>query len=102
MAHMGRYRHHVLLPLQSRFSRVAALATSYQAGAIAAMALGLGSALVFGGISYFKIASLPVHFSLYGFFIALGSMIVVSLLTRPHSEEVLNKTMTGWYIRKVE
>jgi len=26
----------------------------------------------------------------------------VSLLTRPHSEEVLNKTMTGWYIRKVE
>jgi len=71
-------------------------------GAIAAMALGLGSALVFGGISYFKIASLPVHFSLYGFFIALGSMIVVSLLTRPHSEEVLNKTMTGWYIRKVE
>jgi len=71
-------------------------------GALAAITLGLGSSLVFGGISYFKIASLPVHFSLYGFVIALASMIVVSLLTRPHSDEVLNKTMTGWYIRKVE
>ena len=69
-------------------------------GAIAAMALGLGSALVFGAISYFRIAPLPVHFSLYGFFIALVAMVIVSLLTEPHSKEILDRTMTGWYIRK--
>jgi SSS family solute:Na+ symporter len=69
-------------------------------GAIAAMVFGLGSALVFGGITYFKIAPLPVHFSLYGFFIALFAMVIVSLLTEPHSDDVLDTTMTGWYIQK--
>src|SRR5690606_37883640 len=71
-------------------------------GALAAITLGLGSSLVFGGISYFKIASLPVHFSLYGFVIALPCMIVVSLPTSPHSEEVSHTAMAGWSSRKVD
>jgi len=71
-------------------------------GAIAAMALGLLSSLAFGAITYFRIAPLPVHFSLFGFIIAIGTMVVVSLLTRPHSQEVLDATLTGWYIQKRE
>ncbi|MDD1709077.1 MAG: hypothetical protein LUQ33_07915 [Methanoregulaceae archaeon] len=69
-------------------------------GAIAAMALGLESAFVFGAVTYLKIAPLPVHFSLYGFFIALIAMVIVSLLTEPHSEDFLDRNMTGRYIRK--
>jgi hypothetical protein len=41
-----------------------------------------------------------VHFSLYAFVIAVIAMIVVSLLTKPTSEKVLDETMTGWYISK--
>jgi len=51
--------------------------------------------LSLSGVNYFKIAPLPVHFSLYGFFIALIAMVIVSLLTEPHSEEVLGTAMTG-------
>lgn len=69
-------------------------------GAIAAMGLGLLSSLAFGAITYFKIAALPVHFSLFGFIIAIIAMVVVSMLTSPHSEEVLDATLTGWYIQK--
>jgi len=71
-------------------------------GAIAAMALGLISALFFGGLSYFKIQliAMPMHFSFYAFVISLFAMIVVSMVTKKTSEKVLDETMTGWYIRK--
>jgi len=68
-------------------------------GALAAMGLGLVGALVFGGISYFKILALPLHFSFYAFAIAVVSMVVVSLATPRPSEKVLDETMTGWYIQ---
>ena len=69
-------------------------------GALVSMALGLIASIVFGGIAYFKLAKLPMHFSLYAFVIAVIAMIVVSLLTKPTSERVLDETMTGWYIQK--
>ncbi|HJX56521.1 MAG TPA: sodium:solute symporter family protein [Methanoregula sp.] len=69
-------------------------------GALASMALGLGASLVFGAISYFKLAPLPMHFSFFAFVIAVISMIVVSLMTKPTSEKVLDETLTGWYIRQ--
>lgn len=71
-------------------------------GAIAAMALGLISALFFGGLSYFKInlIAMPMHFSFYAFVISLIAMIVVSMVTKKTSDKVLDETMTGWYIRK--
>jgi len=69
-------------------------------GALVSMALGLIASLVFGGISYFKLAKLPMHFSFYAFVIAVVAMIVVSLITKPTNEKVLDETMTGWYISK--
>ena len=71
-------------------------------GAIASMALGLISALFFGGLSYFKInlIAMPMHFSFYAFVISLLAMIVVSMVTKKTSDKVLDETMTGWYIRK--
>jgi SSS family solute:Na+ symporter len=71
-------------------------------GALASMALGLISALFFGGLSYFKIKvfAMPMHFSFYAFVIAVVAMIIVSFLTKPTSEKVLDETMTGWYIQK--
>ncbi|MDD3135585.1 MAG: sodium/solute symporter [Methanoregula sp.] len=69
-------------------------------GALVSMALGLIASLVFGGISYFKLAKLPMHFSFYAFVIAVVAMIVISLLTKQTNEKVLDETMTGWYIRK--
>ena len=69
-------------------------------GALVSMALGLIASVVFGGISYFKLAKLPMHFSFYAFVIAVVAMIVVSLMTKPTNEKVLDETMTGWYIQK--
>ena len=71
-------------------------------GAIAAMALGLISALFFGGLSYFKIKliAMPMHFSFYAFVISLLAMVVISMVTKKTSDKVLDETMTGWYIRK--
>jgi SSS family transporter len=69
-------------------------------GALAAMGLGLIASLTFGAISYFKIAKLPMHFSFYAFIIAVVAMIIISLMTKPTSEKVLDETMTGWYIQK--
>jgi SSS family solute:Na+ symporter len=71
-------------------------------GAIASMALGLISALFFGGLSYFKInlIAMPMHFSFYAFVISVIAMIVVSMITKKTSDKVLDETMTGWYIRK--
>jgi SSS family solute:Na+ symporter len=69
-------------------------------GALASMALGLIASLVFGGISYFKIAPLPMHFSFFAFVISVVAMIGVSMITEKTSEKVLDETMTGWYISK--
>jgi len=71
-------------------------------GAIASMALGLISAIFFGGLSYFKIKliAMPMHFSFYAFVISVIAMIAVSMITKKTSEKVLDETMTGWYIRK--
>jgi SSS family solute:Na+ symporter len=69
-------------------------------GALVSMALGLIASVVFGGIAFFKLAKLPVHFSLYAFVIALLAMIIVSFMTKQTSEKVLDETLTGWYIRK--
>ncbi|MHC1594924.1 MAG: hypothetical protein ACXQT2_06405 [Methanotrichaceae archaeon] len=44
-------------------------------------------------------ALLPVHFSMYGFLLSIAAMVVVSLLTARPSEDVLDDTMTGLYIR---
>jgi SSS family solute:Na+ symporter len=71
-------------------------------GALAAMSLGLVTSLFFGGLSYFKInlVPMPVHFSFYAFIISVIAMIAVSLATPPHSDKLLDETMTGWYIRE--
>ena len=71
-------------------------------GAIASMALGLVSALFFGGLSYFKIKLfvMPMHFSFYAFVISVLAMIIVSMITAKTPDKVLDETMTGWYIRK--
>jgi SSS family solute:Na+ symporter len=69
-------------------------------GALASMAIGLIASLGFGAVSYFKLGKLSMHFSFYAFVIAVFAMIIVSLLTKPMSEKVLDETMTGWYIQK--
>lgn len=73
-----------------------------QQGAFFAMLLGLLASLFFGGLSYFKInlVPMPFHFSFYAFIISVVAMIVVSYLTPPHDEKLLDETMTGWYIQK--
>jgi len=68
-------------------------------GAIASMVLGLASSCIFGGVTYFNIAPLPVHFSLFGVGVALAGMVVVSLATRPTEKEILDETRTGWFIQ---
>jgi SSS family solute:Na+ symporter len=71
-------------------------------GALASMGFGLVASLFFGGLSYFKInlVPMPVHFSFYAFVISVVAMIAVSFATPPHSDALLDKTMTGWYIQK--
>ena len=53
-------------------------------------------------INYFKInlVPMPVHFSFYAFIISVAAMIIVSFITPPHDDKVLDETMTGWYIQK--
>ena len=69
-------------------------------GAIAAMGLGLLAALAAAAATYSGIVSLPVHFSLVGFIIAIIAMVGVSLCTPPHSDRVLDATLTGWFIQQ--
>jgi len=68
-------------------------------GAIFAMGLGLLSA-GFAGYWHQFVHPLPVYFSLYGFAVSILAMVVVSLLTSKPSDEVLENTMTGLYIRR--
>ncbi len=85
-----------------------------KAGAIASMAAGFVSSLVFGAlhkygpafpkegphtwIHYLCYRPLPVHFSFYAFLVALVVLVAVSLLTRPTRSEILDKTETGFFI----
>jgi len=76
-------------------------------GALAAMALGLVSSLVFGMLNYVKanvlginFGTIPLHFSAYSFIIAILAMVIVSYATKKTSAKVLDETQTGWYISK--
>ncbi len=77
----------------------ALLAAGDERGAIFSMGLGLLGAGV-AGYWYQFVHVLPVHFSLYGFALSILAIVVVSLATAKPSEEVLDGTMTGPYIRK--
>jgi len=68
-------------------------------GAICSMVLGLLGAV---GAGYYHkfIAPLPMHFSIYGFALAIVVMVVVSLMTAPPSKKVLDETLTGPFIRQ--
>ncbi|MFA5296322.1 MAG: sodium:solute symporter family protein [Methanoregulaceae archaeon] len=68
-------------------------------GAIAAMGCGLVASLACGAVTYSGVAALPVHFSLLGFLVAVIAMVAGSLLSRPHSDALLDLTLTGWFIQ---
>lgn len=67
-------------------------------GAIASMAGGLVSAVIFGAYYNF-VDKLPLHFSFYALIVSIIAMVVVSMITKKNSEKVLDETKTGWYIR---
>ncbi len=66
-------------------------------GALVSMSAGLISSGVFGYYHQY-VAALPVHFSLYSVTVSVLAMVIVSWLSEKNSPEVLDKTMTGWYI----
>lgn len=70
-----------------------------RSGAIASMAGGLVAAGVFG-YWYQFVDSLPLHFSFYALVVSAILMIAVSLATAPNSTEVLDRTLTGWFIQE--
>jgi sodium/proline symporter len=67
-------------------------------GALASMILGLVGVTAF---SYYAryIAPLPMHPSIYGFAVAVGAMVIVSLVTKKTPDKILDETSTGMYIR---
>jgi SSS family solute:Na+ symporter len=68
-----------------------------KAGAVASMAVGFVSAVVFGYIDRY-VMKLPFHFSFASFFISLLIMVTVSLMSKKTSETVLGATETGmWF-----
>lgn len=67
-------------------------------GAIVSMSAGLVAAGIFG-LYYQYVEKLPLHFSFYAVLVSLIAMILVSLITKPSSEKVLDDTKTGWFIR---
>ncbi|MBN1431786.1 MAG: sodium:solute symporter family protein [Methanomicrobiaceae archaeon] len=70
-------------------------------GAIAAMIAGLIGSGIFAYWHQY-VAKLPMHFSIFSLTCAVVAMIVVSLLTPKNSEEILDLTMTGPFIRPKE
>ncbi|MDD1669420.1 MAG: sodium:solute symporter family protein, partial [Methanomicrobiales archaeon] len=68
-------------------------------GALASMACGLVSAVIIGGLSFFKITTYPVHFSFYALVVSAAAMVVVSLLTKPTDGKILDETLTGPFIQ---
>ncbi len=69
-------------------------------GALASMTLGLVSSCLAGGLAYFSIVSLPVHFSLIGVIVSFLAMVVASLLSPPPSSRILEETETGWFLKR--
>lgn len=70
-------------------------------GAIAAMIAGLIGSGIFAYWHQY-VDKLPMHFSIFSLSCAVIAMIVVSLLTPKNSEETLDLTMTGPFIRPRE
>ena len=66
-------------------------------GAIASMASGFFTAIVFGYIHKF-VYPLPMHFSFFSFGISFITMVVVSILTPPPPEKIIKETKTGTFI----
>lgn len=67
-------------------------------GAIAAMIAGLIGSGIFAYWHQY-VDKLPMHFSFFSLSCAAVAMIVVSLLTTKNSEEILDLTLTGPFIR---
>ncbi|MCX7919640.1 MAG: sodium:solute symporter family protein [bacterium] len=67
-------------------------------GAIWSMIAGFVSAFIFGGIHQW-VKKLPMHYSFYSFVISIVVMLVVSLLTKKPSKELLDASLTGGFIR---
>ncbi|ADN35442.1 SSS sodium solute transporter superfamily [Methanolacinia petrolearia DSM 11571] len=67
-------------------------------GALAAMIVGLIGSGIFAYWNQY-VAKLPMHYSIYSLSCAAIAMIAVSLLTPKNSEEVLDITMTGPFIK---
>jgi SSS family solute:Na+ symporter len=65
------------------------------AGALAAMLIGLFSAIVFGYVDQF-VAKLPVHFSFGPFILALLALIVFGFAGKRPNKAILDQTDTGW------
>ena len=63
-------------------------------GGIASMVVGMTGAVVFGYIHQY-VTPLPAHFSFFAFIASAAAMVIVSLLTRKTSPEVLDATETG-------
>jgi len=73
-------------------------------GAIAGMLAGFVGTIVAGYVAAkppiglgipLKLFGAPFYFPLVGFITSLVALIIVSLLTRPEPEQILNETMTG-------
>ncbi|HOK56493.1 MAG TPA: sodium:solute symporter family protein [bacterium] len=67
-------------------------------GAICSMISGFVFAFIFGWYYKFK-KPLPFHPSFYSFLISVFVMIFVSLITKKTSQEILNETKTGPFIK---
>jgi sodium/proline symporter len=67
-------------------------------GALASMIVGLVGVI---GFSYYAkyISPLPMHPSIYGFVLSVAALVAVSLITKRPSEQILDETNTGMFIR---
>jgi len=63
------------------------------------MACGPGSAVVVGGLSFFRILTYPIHFSFYALVISAIAMVAVSVATKPTEKKILDETLSGWFIQ---
>jgi SSS family solute:Na+ symporter len=68
-----------------------------RAGAVAATVIGFLTAIGFAIVDRFMF-KMPFHFSFIPFLLSIVSVFLVSYMTRPTSEKVLNETETGlWF-----
>ena len=70
-------------------------------GALVAMLTGLITSGIFAYWNQY-VAKLPMHYSIFSLSCAVIAMIAVSLLTPKNSEDILNLTMTGPFIKPRE